>query len=387
MDKKPTNRELEKQLKELQDVRDEKFSQMLRNSFDTIVLIDAEGIQRYVSESCEKILGYRPQELTGISVIEQMIHPDDQAKTLQGFQEILNKKAHGGTQYRHRHKNGGWVYLEAYGNNQLDNPNIRSVILNVRDITDRKKAEDALKQSEAQLAELNATKDRFFSIIAHDLRSPFNSILGLSELLIEEIQNKNYSEIEKYASLIQTSSQRTFDLLTNLLEWSRAQTGRIKFTPDFVDLSELIDDIIILLGDSAQQKSIELKKEIPDNFIVWADKAMLNTILRNLISNGIKFTKKSGTLTVTAQKIKGGTKVSVADNGIGMKNEVVKNLFRIDNNHTTTGTENETGTGLGLLLCNEFIEFHNGKIEVESIPGKGSTFYFTLPERSISSIK
>lgn len=380
MDEKSIYYRQKKQLKELQDVSDEKFIQMLRNSFDIIVLIDAEGIQRYVSESCEKILGYRPDELTGIPVIEQMIHPNDKAKTRKGFQDILNKKAHGGTQYRHRHKNGGWVYLEAYGNNQLDNPNIRSVILNVRDITDRKKAENALKQSEIRLEELNATKDRFFSIIAHDLKTPFASILGLSEMLIEEIRNKNYPESEEYASLIQTSSRRAMDLLTNLLEWARAQTGRIKFNPDFIDLSEIIVDVFDLLSDSAQQKSVDLIKKVPDNFIVWADKEMLNTVLRNLISNGIKFTGKDGKVIVAAQKLKEESKISVTDNGIGMEKEAVRNLFRIDRSHTTPGTKNESGTGLGLLLCKEFIDLHNKKMWVESLPGMGSTFYFTLPD-------
>ncbi|MBN2634645.1 MAG: PAS domain S-box protein [Prolixibacteraceae bacterium] len=382
VDKKPTNQQMQKQLEEFQGVRNEKFREMLRNSFDIIVLLDDKGIQHYVSESCEKILGYRPEELTGIPVIEQMIHPDDQLKTLEGFREILNKNAHGGTQYRHRHKDGGWVYLEAYGNNQLDNPNIRSVILNVREITDRKKAEEALKKSEAQLAELNATKDMFFSIIAHDLKSPFNSILGLSELLIERIGNKNYSEIETFASLIKTSSQRTLDLLTNLLEWSMAQTGRIQFNPDFVDLSKLVVTVLDLLDHSAKQKSVSIKNEVPGNFMVWADKNMLKTILRNLISNGIKFTNTGGEIIIGAQKNNDKKLVSVTDNGIGMKPETVKKLFRIDHSHSTRGTEDESGTGLGLLLCQEFIEFHNGTITAESTPGKGTTFFLTLPERN-----
>lgn len=379
VDKKPANKQPEKQLEEFQGVKNEKFREMLRNSFDIIVLMDDKGIQRYVSESCEKILGYRPEELTGIAVIERMIHPDDRAKTLEGFREILNNTAHGGAQYRHRHKNGGWVYLEAYGNNQLDNPNIRSVILNVRDITDRKKAEEALKKNEAQLAELNATKDRFFSIIAHDLKSPFNSILGLSELLIEKIGNKNYSEIETYASLIKSSSQQTLDLLTNLLEWAMAQTGRIQFKPDFVDLSKIIVAVLDLLDHSAKQKSISIKNEVIGKFMVWADKNMLKTILRNLVSNGIKFTNKGGEIIVGAQKTSDRTVVSVADNGIGMEPETVKKLFRIDHSHSTQGTEDESGTGLGLLLCKEFIVFHNGTITAESTPGKGTTFYFTLP--------
>jgi signal transduction histidine kinase len=187
--------------------------------------------------------------------------------------------------------------------------------------------------------------------------------------------------------LIKTSSQRTLDLLTNLLEWSMAQTGRIKFNPDFVDLSKIIVAVLDLLDNSAKRKSVSIINEVTENFMVWADSDMLKTILRNLVSNGIKFTNKGGEIIVGAQKNNGRTVVSVADNGIGMEPEKVKKLFRIDHSHSTRGTEKESGTGLGLLLCKEFVEFHDGEITAESTPGKGTLFYFTLPERNIPSHK
>src|SRR6056297_2850923 len=170
MSTKPTYRELEQRIEQLIEEREEKFNQLLKNSFDMIVLLDADGTQRHVSESCENILGYRPGELTNIPVIDKMVHPDDREKVIRGFQSILKENKHGGTQYRHRHKNGGWVYLEAYGNNQLDNPHIRAVILNVRNITERKQAVEKLKENELRLNRLNTMKDRLFSIIGHDLR-------------------------------------------------------------------------------------------------------------------------------------------------------------------------------------------------------------------------
>ena len=269
---------------------EERFKQLIKNSFDMIVLIDADGIQTYVSESCIKILGFHPEELMNISVIESMIHPDDRDKTLQGLRDIVEHKGTGGAQYRHRHKDGNWVYLEAFGTNQLDNPAVRAVVLNVRDITERKHIEQALQESESRLKELNAAKDKFFSIIAHDLKSPFNSILGFSELLMEQVQERNYEGIEFYVMGINHSARRTLDLLSNLLEWSRAQTGQLKFRPTRTDLVELVFKIRGLMENVARQKGIVLHCELPLELMVMADKDMIALVLRNLISNGIKFT-------------------------------------------------------------------------------------------------
>ncbi|WP_372948157.1 ATP-binding protein [Mariniphaga sp.] len=378
MPKKPTYKELEFRIKELQLESEERFRQLIKNSFDMIVLIGADGIQHYVSESCEKILGYKPEELTNIPVIEKMIHPDDREKTMQGLLEIVAKKGVGGVQYRHRHKNGSWVYLEAFGTNQLDNPAVQSVVLNVRDITERKHIEQVLKESEARLSEMNATKDKFFSIIAHDLKSPFNSILGFSELLAEQVQKGDYNGIEKYASVIQHSSGRAMELLTNLLEWARSQTGRMEFQPEFFELNVLVKEVLALLENVAQQKSITIINNLPGILPVFADRKMVGTILRNLISNGIKFTHRGGEIRISSQENDGKMVVSVSDSGVGISREVLEKLFRIEENYTTAGTKNEKGTGLGLLLCKEFVEMHGGKIWVESEVGNGSTFRFSL---------
>lgn len=379
MFKKPTYKELEKQLKEIKEGREEIFKQLLKNSFDMIVLLDSNGNQHYVSESCENILGFRPEELTIIPVIEKMIHPDDQEKTMLAFWDILENSANGGTQYRHLHKNGSWVYLEAFGTNQIDNPLIKSVILNVRDITERKKTEQLLKDNENRLKELNATKDRIFSIIAHDLKSPFNSIFGFSNLLAEQIHNKNYHELEKYATIIQSSSKKSIDLLTSLIEWSRSQTGRNKFNPEYVELEPIINEVIELFKDSASQKSITIFKDLPQNIPVFADKAMIGCILRNLLSNALKFTHTGGEIRIGANQYETEIRVSLADNGVGMKKEAIDNLFQIEKSYSTLGTQQEVGTGLGLLLCKEFIEMHNGKIWVASESDNGSIFNFALP--------
>jgi signal transduction histidine kinase len=252
------------------------------------------------------------------------------------------------------------------------------------DTTERKKAEEALKKSEARLIELNATKDKFFSIISHDLRSPFASILGLSYILNEQIQNKDYEGLERYAAIMQDASKRAMDLLMNLLEWSRSQSGRIDFSPEYFKINSLLDEVGELFYSASIQKSITIIKRLPTSFLVHADRAMVGSVLRNLISNAIKFTNPGGEIVIMTEPCNKELVVSVADNGIGISPESIPKLFRIEESMSTPGTKNERGTGLGLILCKDFIEKHGGKIWVESnsesiTNGKGSTFKFTLP--------
>ncbi|OFX55151.1 MAG: hypothetical protein A2066_15590 [Bacteroidetes bacterium GWB2_41_8] len=248
------------------------------------------------------------------------------------------------------------------------------------DITETKQAETALRESEARYRELNATKDKFFSIIAHDLRSPFHNIVGFSNLLVRNIIDRDYSGIERFAWIIQDSSLKAMDLLTNLQEWTRSQTGRMEFTPESLNLSSLVTEVTRFLSIQASQKSISLKINISKRLKISADKQMLSTILRNLISNAIKFTRPEGEIEITVIRQKGNTLFSVSDNGVGIKNEALQKLFKVEESCCTPGTQNEKGTGLGLLLCKEFVDKHGGKIWVESEPGKGSKFSFTIPE-------
>jgi signal transduction histidine kinase len=230
-----------------------------------------------------------------------------------------------------------------------------------------------------KLNHLNNTKDKFFSIIAHDLRSPFNVIIGFSELLTEQIREKNYENIEEYAVIIQNSSERTMDLLKNLLDWARLQTGKIEFVAvDFL-LNDLVTETIALLNDAASQKSIQILNTINQEVTIHADRFMIGTIVRNLISNAIKFSNPGGTITITTERNDNKMVFSVKDNGIGISKADQLRMFRIEENFTVKGTQNEKGTGLGLILCKEFIEKYGGKIWVKSEEGVGSTFSFTLP--------
>ena len=246
------------------------------------------------------------------------------------------------------------------------------------DITDRKHAEEALQNSEAELRELNATKDKFFSIIAHDLKSPFNSILGFSEILKDEARDLDIDSIVEYAGIINSSVLHTFGLLENLLDWARMQQGRIPFEPQKILLNSIVNAEFEGLKNSADQKNIELNNYINQNLIITADENMISTVLRNLVSNAIKFTPNGGEVKVEASVEDDNVKISVSDTGIGIKPETIRKLFKIETSFTTRGTENEKGTGLGLLLCKEFVEKHGGKVWVESAVGKGSCFNFTL---------
>jgi len=279
----------------------------------------------------------------------------------------------------------GVLVLQHYGEEKVyDEENLRfldSIASQVANVIERKRAEEKLKKSEIRLRELNATKDKFFSIIAHDLRSPFNSIMGFSGLLSEMVREKNYEGLDEFALIIKNASEQAMDLLSNLLEWSQSQSGRIEFKPQNFELVDLINEVIVLLSATSQQKSITIRKETAENSPVFADKAMISAVLRNLISNAIKFTQPGGTITISTRQDGNEWLVAISDNGVGMNKDVMNKLFRIEASYSTEGTQQEKGTGLGLILCKDFIIRHGGEIWAESELGQGSKFYFTIPKR------
>lgn len=230
-----------------------------------------------------------------------------------------------------------------------------------------------------ELKELNATKDKFFSIISHDLRNPFNYIIGFTELISTNIKNGKYTNFEKYINLINKEAKNTYNLLENLLDWSRSQTGRITYQPEKIDLSKFAEEVIDELESSFNSKKILAVNNIKDSIEVKADHNMLHTVFRNLLTNAIKYTHKQGQIELTAIKNENMAEITVKDNGVGINDEIKNDLFKIDVETTTKGTANESGTGLGLILCKEFVERHNGKIWVESKINEGSKFTFTIP--------
>jgi signal transduction histidine kinase len=248
-----------------------------------------------------------------------------------------------------------------------------------QELTERIQAQKALRKNESQLKELNATKDKFFNIVAHDLKNPFTSLLGSSELLFRDIDKMDNDKIKTLASILNDASKSGYAILQNLLDWSRSQTGMLKFNPERIDLNNLINENITNLQLLATNKDISLFSEAEKSLYIFADKNMINTILRNLLSNAIKFTHKSGKVTVSAIINSGDVVISVKDTGIGISKENIDKLFRIDTKFSMPGTNNEQGTGLGLKLSKEFVEKQGGKIWVESIENKGSEFKFSIP--------
>jgi signal transduction histidine kinase len=249
----------------------------------------------------------------------------------------------------------------------------------LHDISKRKIAELETELKNQELQKLNSEKVKFLSIIAHDLKNPISSIISLSELLMEMVKEKDYEQIGEFAKIILQSSNRVMDLLMNLMEWAQSHTGRIVFNPEHFEIGALIDAITLLYDDNAEQKSIAIKKVLPRYIHVFADKAMTNTVFRNLISNALKFTIPGGEVIISAEVKQKEIIFSVRDTGVGIPKESIEKLFQIDQIYSTNGTNKETGTGMGLILCKEFIEKHCGKIWVESEEGKGSCFYFTYP--------
>ncbi len=238
-----------------------------------------------------------------------------------------------------------------------------------------------IEKQRIELEALNSTKDKFFAIIAHDLKNPFSTVLGISELLAREFESFDPESLKNFISQIYKYSNNTYNLLENLLQWSMLQTGRMPMRPAIINVVDVIQENVDLLTGNAKQKNIRIKTKKCTSCYAYVDINQITTVLRNLLSNAIKFTANDGEININIESNNGYWTISVKDNGIGINENDIKRLFLLDSNPTTIGTSQEKGTGLGLILCKEFVERNNGKIWVESKVGVGTTFFFTLPKR------
>ncbi len=269
-----------------------------------------------------------------------------------------------------------------------ENGDIIKLIAIDTDITRLKKAEEQVEKQRDELKKLNTTKDKFFSIIAHDLKNPFHSIMGFSDLLTRSYDAIAEEKKKEFIKLINDSSTSAYGLLENLLNWARTQTNRIKYNPGQIDISLISKEVFQMMSVSAENKNVKLR--LPDDFkevYAYADYNMVYTVIRNLVNNALKFTESGGTVSIESKEKNGRLELGIKDTGIGMTEEEKNKLFRLDEFHTTTGTSGETGTGLGLIVCREFINIHGGDISIDSEKGKGSTFRFSLPLKNSKSTK
>jgi len=247
------------------------------------------------------------------------------------------------------------------------------------DITERKQTEEDIKSKNAELQKLNADKDYFMSILAHDLKAPFNSILGFLDLLVNNLHTYEFNEIERQLTIVNKSALGAYHLIEDILLWAMSQSGKLPYEPKEFNFKISCDKVVEILKPIADNKNITIKNVQANEIIVFADTNMLNTILRNIISNAIKFTGNGGIIQIDAEQNNSEVTISVSDNGTGISPEILSNLFDITKVHSSKGTANEKGTGLGLLLCKTFVEKHGGRIWVESELDKGSVFKFTIP--------
>ena len=250
-----------------------------------------------------------------------------------------------------------------------------------KEVEKRARIESKLRDNELRLREANEVKDKFFSIIAHDLRSPFNSMLGMSKLLLKQPKNGQNDALDDQLNLIHDTAENTLALLTNLLDWSASQVGQLEFSPESLNLTQLVRANIDLVKSQASAKRIAIQFEATAPTPIEADRNMLNTIIRNLIYNAVKFTNPDGAIAISIENLENQYSLKVSDNGVGMSDQTLKSLFKPNRVQSSSGTAQEQGTGLGLLLCQEFVTQHSGEIEVESELDLGTTFTILLPKR------
>lgn len=392
---------------------DERLKLAIKGTGEGIWDWDIQTGTTYFNKSSAEIIGYSLEEieLNNIEIWNSYIHPDDLKTSLQLLKKVfLGKIEFYELDLRMKHKSGKWVWVLHRGKVvewDSDGKPIRMTGIHTN-ISDRKQVEeelasytkelqmahDTMKQnanelvllnmklekSEKNLLELNTNKDKFFSIISHDLKSPFTGLLGITELLVTDYDELSSEEVKEMVQILRRSSITLYDLLEGLLQWAQTQSGRMEYQFEDIDVQKKSTKIIDILKTNAQNKNISLENKVKNNKIVFADNKATDTILRNLIANAIKFTQSGGVIKIETENREDAIAISVSDTGVGISEKDRNKLFRIEIHHTTVGTNNEAGTGIGLILCKELVEKQSGKIWVESELGKGSKFIFTLPK-------
>lgn len=276
----------------------------------------------------------------------------------------------------------GAIVVQDYNDTTTYGENEKEILIYVSEqialAIDKKYREQKIIEYSEELKESNASKDKFFSIIAHDLKSPFHGILGLSRMIYEEFDSMDDDELRSSLEILKDSSENTYKLIENLLDWSRLETGKMKFQPSFQNMFMLVEDTRMLLNQNARLKDIAIRNKISHTSLVWGDSNMLHSLLQNIISNSIKFTPNNGIIEISEQAMDDKVEYTISDTGVGIDQNNIDKLFKLDVNYSTRGTMDEKGTGLGLVLCKEIVNIHKGDISIKSEVGKGTKIIFTL---------
>ena len=359
---------------------EEKFRNVFEGSGVGMAILSLDGQFTKVNKVFCEMLGYSEAEFLHTN-FRDITHPGDMDKSIGLVKDLLTGEVSESSLIEKRYitKEGEIIWALTTVSLMADFENKPLYfIVQVQDITKRKRNEEQVIKYAEELKNLNAAKDKFFSIISHDLRSPFNSLLGLTEFLTHSYGEMNPSEIKNSILNIYNSAQQVYNLILNLLEWSMLQSGRLTVEKSVINLAELGIEIMNLYKEGANNKKLELINNMNENILIYADKYMIDTIIRNFVSNSIKFTNPGGKIIIKGVINGDNAEVSVTDTGIGISPENQKNLFRIDEQFRRDGTANEKGTGIGLILCKEFAEKNGGVLWVESEEGKGSRFSITV---------
>lgn len=368
-------RNLEKRKKVEEDLKisEKRFRTLVENAPDLIMRFDKNYKHLFVNSATKTLLNIEPEEFIG-KTHEELGFPEHMCKFWEKEMKkvFLNSKlkvVEFSIQIDGEDKYFDWQLIPEFD----EEGQTETILAVARDITARKLNEKALEDAVK-------TKDKFFSIIAHDLKNPFNAMLPIIHILKENHLDMQREQLSEMIELINSSVKQEYNLLKNLLEWSRAQTGAIKLKPERIELRQLFESNLLLHRAVAENKNISIEVNDPESYNVLSDKYMLETVIRNLVSNALKFTETNGNIKIHITEDKNQVLCSVQDNGIGISPENQQKLFRIDTNYTRLGTKDESGTGLGLILCKEFVEKNGGSITVQSEVAVGSTFTFSLPK-------
>jgi len=357
-----------------------RFENIANSAPVMIWITDVNGLFTFVNKIWSEFTNRTTGEELGLNWIQD-VHPDDANYLISVYQKSIVERVSFVHQFRLKRKDNDFRWLMMNGVPRFNETDVfLGFIGTCIDITHQKEDEDYIKKINDELENANKNKDKFFSIISHDLRSPLSGIMSLLDIIVTDYDSLEEDEKKEILLEAAKTSKSTFTLMENLLDWSRVQTGQISYEPQNISLNLILVSIKNLYYQKFKEKEITINFECDTDCFVFADSNMTEAILRNLISNAIKFTPNFGSINILFNEYENDILIKVKDTGVGMDQTQISKLFKIDMTHSTVGTSGERGTGLGLLLSKELIEKQGGKIWIESVVNEGTTFYFTLPK-------